>query len=168
MSNSHIASQYLIKIEDIISSLTRERTNIRVPIIFIFDCCRTPLQSDGSRSMTRGSGGIQALSNHGGTVNIYVMYSTASGHVASDGSSSSKNGAYTEYLLKHLVNMNTIYELSVAVRRDLFNDKRYKNMQVRPQPSAHLKNSAVWTDALISFIQPYADCLYFWEPAQPL
>ena len=124
-----------MEIKEVIDLLSTNRMSIEVPIIFIFDCCRLELGPGGSRSVVgeRGSAEIQVLSRLESPVNICIMYSTAGGYMASDGGKGSENGAYTEYLLKHLGKVDTISELSTEVRRDLFNDPRYRNMQVRPE-----------------------------------
>src|SRR5947208_109293 len=110
MENSLIAAQDFIKIDKLIDLLSRNRTKVEVPIVFILDCCRVELGPGGGRAIVnmQGTGGINVLSNRGGVANICIIYSTASGHAASDGRSASNNGAYTEYLLKHLDQTTTI------------------------------------------------------------
>src|SRR4051812_22782376 len=132
MENSLIAARGFVGIEELIDLLSMSRTKVEVPIVFILDCCRVELGPGGGRTVVnmQGTRGVNVLSNRGGVANICIMYSTASGHIASDGGNGSKNGAYTEYLLKHLDQTTTISELSTAVRRDLYNDSRYRNMQV--------------------------------------
>ena len=97
--------------------LCAKRMSDKVPLIFIFDCCRVE---------SGGSAATQFLNDFGSTVNIFIMYSTARRSKASDGVGGSGNGAYAEYLLKHLKNAGTIADLSTKVRNDLFNDPRYK------------------------------------------
>src|SRR3954469_6422105 len=114
----NIVAQSFVKMKKVIKLLSTNRTSDEVPIIFILDCCRLELGLAGSRSVvgSRGSAEIKVLSNLGSAANICVMYSTARGYLASDGGKGSENGAYTEYLLKHLHKVGTISELSTNVR----------------------------------------------------
>ncbi len=132
MENSLIAARGFVGIEELIDLLIMSRTKFEVPIIFIFDCCRIDLGPGGGRTVVNlhGTPGVNVLNNRGGVANIFIMYSTASGHIASNGGSGSNNGAYAEYFLKYLDQTTSISELSTAVRRGLFNDSRYRNMQV--------------------------------------
>src|SRR3954471_10553337 len=104
MENFLIAARSFVGIEELIGLLSMSRTKVEVPIIFILDCCRVELGPGGGRTVVnmQGTRGVNVLGNNGGVANIYIMYSTASGHIMSDGRSRSDNGAYAEYLLKHL------------------------------------------------------------------
>ena len=129
-----IVAESFVKMKKVIKLLSASRTRDEVPIIFILDCCRLEIGLAGSRSAvgTQGSAEIKVLNNLGSAANICIMYSTARGYMASDGGKGSENGAYTEYLLKHMGKVSTISELSTNVRRDLFKDPRYNKTQVRP------------------------------------
>jgi hypothetical protein len=119
-----MAALSFVEIRMVINWFSKRRLSSKVPLIFIFDCCRSEF---GASAET------QFLGDFGSTVNIFIMYSTARRSKASDGVRGSGNGAYTEYLLKHLENAGTIADLSMKVRNDLFNDHRYKKEQVRPE-----------------------------------
>ena len=125
-----------VEIKKVINMLSMRRISVKVPIIFILDCCRVELKPDGIRFVVDAE--IQDLNNFGSAANICIMYSTARGYTASDGGQGSENGAYTGYLLKHLDKVRTISELSTEVRQDLFNDPKYRSMQVRPEGSFSL------------------------------
>ena len=131
-----ISAFSFVEIKKVINMLSMKRKSVKVPIILILDCCRVELKPDGSRFVVDAD--IQDLNNFGNAANICIMYSTARGYTASDGGQESENGAYTGYLLKHLDKVRTISELSTEVRQDLFNDPKYRNMQVRSKGSFSL------------------------------
>ena len=69
------------------------------------------------------------VTGEGGPANVFIMYATASNRTASDGTS--ENGAFTEFLLKHMDTDENIDDVATAVRADLLRDPRYRKTQVR-------------------------------------
>ena len=108
-------SSYL-DIEKLIRLLTEN--DIRkhdVPVIIILDCCRS-----GTVPTTTSGNYLQ---ERGGPSNVFILYATADGHTASDGSERG-NGAFTELLLRHMDMDNNIEDISRAMRNELLNSSR--------------------------------------------
>ena len=116
--------------KDLADEFDKHRSHVTVPIIFILDCCRVRLDGDRSRSVARGTRDVSFDNSLGKAPNILMLYSTASGYIASDGDNESPHGAYTGLLIKYLLEMDTIERLAKRITRDLYLDPRYERMQV--------------------------------------
>ena len=102
--------------------LGSERTTENTPIIYILDCCRSEVALENR--------GLANLSNFQGDItNAFVMYATSSNKPASDGKGA--NGAFTELLLKHIDMDAEITSISAAIRRDLRERSKEKQVGAR-------------------------------------
>jgi len=105
----------LLSVDTVIRIILGLRNNKKVPIIVILDCCRLKSNDDGNSF--KGSVDL------GQETNIAILYSTAEGHVAVDGSNNS-NSPYTKLLLENLVKGWTISEINSAIVKGFENSGR--------------------------------------------
>ena len=99
--------------------LTDRRIIDDIPIICILDCCRSEFATKD-----RGRGN---LSDFQGNANTFIMYATSSNSTASDGGDGA-NGTFTELLLNHIDKDAEITAVSMAIRNDLRERSRGKQV----------------------------------------
>ena len=112
------ATEYYLEVEKLIDILTDSNSRgPNVPVIAIFDCCRSEI------SAAAASGRTHLPTSKGGPSNVYVIYATADGFTASDGEEDG-NGAFTQLLIKHMDMDEDIEEVSKAIRSELLTKSR--------------------------------------------
>src|SRR5436305_1876121 len=124
LANPSAAADGFIGIEHITKMLNKTREKIEVPIILIFDCCRVGIGRNDRFVGDMSEPQAPAFGNHE-IANMYIVYSTVRNHVPLRDGSGSKNGAFTEYFLKHLDKTMDVEELARGIRVNLLNDDRF-------------------------------------------
>ena len=122
-SNPFYAMETYIELGWLVKMLAQSRPTETVPIIIILDCCRT----DAS-VQEKEENYSDVIKDEGNKANIFIVYATGSNSTSSDGKE--RNGAFTEFLLKHMDKKENIDDVCTTIRNELYRDKRYQNMQV--------------------------------------
>src|SRR5436305_1563393 len=118
-SDIFAAEASYITIDWIMDYLTGRRIN-NIPIICILDCCRSEIAMKD-----RGRGNLSDF--QGDATNTFIMYATSSNSTSSDGGDGA-NGTFTELLLNHIDKDAEITAVSMAIRNDLRERSRGKQV----------------------------------------
>ena len=107
-SSSKMAfKESLLSLERIVGIFLESRETKELPIIAILDCCRT---ENKAGAIFKGESFQGTSLEFGREANIAILYSTAQGQVAMDGSG--QNSPYTKILLESLVKGSTVSEIN--------------------------------------------------------
>jgi uncharacterized caspase-like protein len=91
--------RYAINAQMIVNGMAEMDPHI---VLFLLDCCRSycmPLKTSDARATDQQVGGLQQMKAPRQTL---IAFACAAGEVVSDLSSTSSNGLFTKYLIKHL------------------------------------------------------------------